>query len=85
MKSSIARFVGLLAIFLCGNAAATIVGTFDITGVVTVSSTGIITLSNFQPNSADQASIGSGPTGIYSALGGTTATIDALIELYVTA
>jgi PEP-CTERM motif len=78
MKLSIARFAGLLAIFLCGNALATIVGTFNIAGNMTVTNTGITWTSNVPPNSADQANIGPGPTGIYSALAGTTATIHSL-------
>ena len=81
MKSSIARFAGVIAIFLCGNALATIVGTFDISGIVSVTPTGITWTNSVPPNTANQANIaGFGLTGIYAGigLGNTIATIDDL-------
>jgi hypothetical protein len=79
MKSSIAGLAALLATFLCGNALATIIGTFNIAGTMTVTPTAITWTLNVPPFTADQATIGSGGTGIYSALlGGATVTIDDL-------
>ena len=77
MKSSTALIAGLLATFLCGNALATIVGTFNIFGNVTITPTTITWTSI--TNTANQTTISSGGlTGIYSGLGNTTATIHGL-------
>lgn len=54
------------------------VGTFNIAGTVTATVNNITWTSNQSPFPADTAAIGPSPTGIYSALGGTTATIDDL-------
>lgn len=77
MKRSITLVAGLFATFLCGNALATIIGTFNMAGNMTITSTGI-TWTNIAPPTANQATIGPGGTGIYSGLGGTTATIQNL-------
>ena len=58
--------------------AATVVGTFNIAGTVTITPNTTTWTGNISPFPPDKAGIGPNPTGIYSALGGTTATIDDL-------
>ena len=57
---------------------ATTVGTFNIAGTVTFTQNTITWTSDLSPFPPDKATVGPGPTGIYSALGGTTVTIDDL-------
>ena len=51
---------------------------FNISGTVTITKTTITWTNNSSPFSPDKTQIAVGPTGIYSALGGTTASIDDL-------
>jgi hypothetical protein len=68
-------FAGLF----CVNLLATpIIGTFNIAGTATATLNTLTWTSNVSPFPPDKATIGPGPTGIFSALGGTTATIDDL-------
>jgi len=60
----------------CTNLLASTVGTFDIADTVTITRNNIKWTNDVSPSSANKSLIGPGPTGIYSALGGTTATID---------
>ena len=62
----------------CTNLPASTVGTFDIAGTVTITRNNIKWTDDVSPISENKWLIGPGPTGIYSALGGTTATIDDL-------
>lgn len=75
MGVRITRFALALAGLFCTNLSA---DSFNIAGTVTVTENTMTWTSNVSPFTADQATIGPGPTGIYSALGGTTATIDDL-------
>ena len=61
----------------CTNLPASTVGTFDIAGTVKITRNNIKWTNDVSPLSANKSLIGPGPTGIYSALGG-TATIDDL-------
>ena len=54
------------------------VGTFNIAGTATVTLNTVTWTSNISPFPPDKTSIGPAPTGIFSALGGTTATINDL-------
>lgn len=70
----------MLASLFCTNLLALpiTVGTFNISGTVTYTQNLISWTSNQPPFSPDKATVGPGGSGIYSALGGTTVTIDDL-------
>jgi hypothetical protein len=68
----------LTVLFVATAAPKAHADTFDISGTVTITLTTITWTSNSSPFPPDKTQIGSGPTGIYSALGGTTATIENL-------
>jgi hypothetical protein len=79
MKRGFTLSAVLLASCLSGTAIALpmTIGTFDISGTVTFGQTSITWTNNVSPFPPNEGIVSSG-TGIYSALDGTTATIDDL-------
>ncbi len=68
-------FAGVLALCVCEHAVASVIGTFNIAGTITLTQNTITWTSNVSPFPPDQATIGPGATGVYNALGGTTVAI----------
>ena len=80
MGKTIATMIRSLSFlwFSTNLVAATVVGTFNIAGTVTFTPNTTTWTGNVSPFPPDKAGIGPNPTGIYSALGGTTVTINDL-------
>lgn len=68
----------LTVLFVATTAPKAHADSFDISGTVTMTRTTITWTSNSSPFPPEKTQIGAGPTGVYSALGGTTATINDL-------
>src|SRR5271155_4780908 len=73
-----AKWIFLTVLLGAPAAPKSLADSFTITGTATISLNTITWTSNTSPFSPDETLIGPGATGIFSALGGTTATIDDL-------
>jgi hypothetical protein len=73
-----AKWVFLTVLLGATAAPKALADSFNITGTATITLNTITWTSNTSPFSPDETLIGPGATGIFSALGGTTATIDDL-------